>query len=407
MRIAIINQPLGNRGDESAHKAFMHELMKSLPECEFDVIFLDREQPLVDAMALKGAKYINITGCKRFLYRAIIYSYIIGWLPVSFVQPLLSKYKNVIDKYDVVICAPGGICMGGFMNWKHIWQLSVAQYLGKPTFYWGRSIGPFSEDDLLHRIFKKVSSRLLHNFTYLSLRDQISIEIAHEIGVSADKVVDSAFLETPDVAIPQKISQQLSQDYIVFVPNSLTWHYKYRAISQDKIDAFHLMIINYINKVYPSLLIVMLPQTFMSKIDDYNYFLSLKQRSATKSNIVVIDEGQNSDIQQKIISNAKLVIGERYHSIVFAINNSVPFISLVYEHKMLGLLDTLGMMEYGVDIQDIFNEGSSYEMQSAFNKIVSLVNNVPDVPSPEQPKICVRKGFDKMISLIKGLSGRS
>lgn len=402
MRIAIINQPLGNRGDESAHKAFIHSLMKSLPGCKFDVIFLNREQTLVDAMKVDGVCYINIKGSERLLYRAILYSYILRCIPLSFFHPMLRRYKRIIEQYEIVICAPGGICMGGFMNWKHIWQLSAAQYLKKPTLYWGRSIGPFSDNDIPHHVFKRVSYQLLRNFDYLSLRDNVSTNIAKEIGVAYDSVVDSAFLETPDAAIPDSIKRQLGLSYIVFVPNSLTWHYKYKGIPQDRIDSFHLEIIDIIHTMYPASSIVMLPQTFKSKIDDYNYFLSIKNKSSV-GNIVVIDENQNSDIQQKIISGARLVIGERYHSVVFAINNSVPFISLVYEHKMSGLLETLGMTEYSVDIQNIFDNDAYNKMSIAIEKIKYLVENIPRSPSPVLAKTCVRGGLDNMISLIKSM----
>ena len=68
-----------------------------------------------------------------------------------------------------------------------------------------------------------------------------------------------------------------------------------------------------------------------------------------------------SNFQQTLISNAKLVIGARYHSIVFAINNEVPFISLSYEHKMNGLLEILDAEKRSVDIYELKKADANIE----------------------------------------------
>ena len=139
------------------------------------------------------------------------------------------------------------------------------------------------------------------------------------------------------------------------MPNQLTWHYRYQKVPQERIDQFHLELIELLHARYPGHTIVMLPQTYRSVINDYGYFCRLAERAAGKP-VVVIDEQQSSDVQQKIIAGARLVVGERYHSIVFAINNRTPFVSLSYEHKMTGLLEKLGLLDRSVDVQGIFSD---------------------------------------------------
>lgn len=400
MRIAIINQPLGNRGDEAAHKAFVHALLKHFEY--IDIVFLNREQQAIESIKVNNINYINVSGFSRGYFKVIKYSLLIHCIRLSFLHPLLGKFKKILLSYDLIICAPGGICMGGFMNWKHIWQLAVAEKLHIPVFYWGRSIGPFTEEDFQHRSFKEFSYRLFRNFSYISLRDEVSMKIARQIGVSPDMVVDSAFLETPNTQIPTELQLEIGDNYIIFVPNQLTWHYKYNSIPQNRIDGFHLHIIDCIAKIYPDTNIVMLPQLYSSPLSDYNYFLSLKRQSPHKQ-VRVINDHYNSDIQQAIIRNSKIVIGERYHSIVFAINNEVPFISLSYEHKMVGLLQTLGMDGSLVEIQKIFNSDSSNEMIYVLNKICNLLKNISGKPSAHNAKKIVNQGFNNMVASIEAL----
>ena len=400
MKIAIINQPLANRGDEAAHKAFVRAICRKFPGYQIDVIFLCAEQSLIDSIKVdaENVSYINIPinrGFRRFEQLG----FLLDNFAFSYLLPALRKFHRLLKTYDKVVCAPGGMCMGGFLSWDHIWQLDVARKLKKPVLYWGRSIGPFSEESFKRKLFKKYSRRLLKYFSYISLRDKISLDIARQFEVNADEVVDSVFLEIPTARIPESVLKDIDgSEYVVFVPNSLTWHPRYKDIPQERIDEFYLEIIKLLETKFADKKIVMLPQTYKSDINDYEYFLKLKQLSSCK-NILVIDENQSSDVQQAIIKGANFVIGARYHSIVFAINNEIPFVSLSYEHKMKGLLETLCMTDRIVEIQDIFDDKTS-EYKNALDKVETLVCEKQEKPSVQQAREIVQNGFERFCEEI-------
>lgn len=402
MKIAILNQPLGNRGDEAAHKAFVRRLANSLPDCQIDVVFIYDNQEKIDAfnVHLPNVGYVNILGTEYRGWRMIHWSYLHKLVFLSYLHPLFWKFRRYLKKYDKVICAPGGMCMGGFKDWKHIWNLETAKRLHKPIFYWGRSIGPFTEDNKDSKIFKQNSVKLLKYFAFTCLRDSVSIQYANELGIKAVETVDSAFLDCPDAEVPDNILQKIGNDYIVYVPNELTWHPRYPKNLQPKIDAFFLKIFDLISNKFPDKKIVMLPQTYKSFVNDYSYFERMSN-IVNNSNIIVIDENQNSDIQQKIIAGSKLVIGARYHSIVFAINNCVPFISLSYEHKMKGLLERLSTTEYMVEIQDIFDEGNEDTINSAIAKVDELlIQNTAMTHKTEAVEIASAR-FEELLRILQ------
>lgn len=404
MRIAILNQPTGNRGDEAAHKAFVRSIANTMPDCQVDVIFILERQTNIDEFNVKLSNigYINATSVSLGYVRVIHWCYIRKLFFLSYLHPLLWKYKHILKRYDKVICAPGGMCMGGFKNWMHIWALETAKRLHKPIYYWGRSIGPFPDIDVDSKVFKQNSINLLKCFSFTCLRDSISIKYAEELGIKAVETVDSVFLDRPQAAIPENILQQIgTTDYIVFVPNELTWHPRYKKDNSLKIDEFFLSLMDLLVTRWPDRKIVMLPQTYKSSIDDFSYFKRLASKSG-KRNILVIDENQSSDIQQTIIACSKLVIGARYHSIVFAINNEVPFISLSYEHKMKGLLERLLMTKYLVEIQDIFDKGNEEQYNLAIEKVGRLLTEKIDSVSRLEANIIVQEKFDELIRQIKG-----
>ena len=124
-------------------------------------------------------------------------------------------------------------------------------------------------------------------------------------------------MDAPKVILPKEIQQILEgKKYIVFVPNLLIWHYAYKGrISKEMVLSFYSRMTDVIGAHYPDHEIIMLPQTF-----NYGNY------------------------------EASCLVGARYHSVVFAINNNVPFVALSYEHKISGLLETLGKTECMLDI---------------------------------------------------------
>ncbi|MBN2394958.1 MAG: polysaccharide pyruvyl transferase family protein [Candidatus Atribacteria bacterium] len=103
---------------------------------------------------------------------------------------------------------------------------------------------------------------------------------------------------------------------------------------------------------------------------DEVYFKKLKDRINSKR-IIIIPDIYSSDIQQTIISMAMLMIGARYHSIVFAINNEVPFVALSYEHKISGLLEILNLQECMIDIEQLGN--GQLNIEASVNQIEKIV----------------------------------
>lgn len=400
MKIAIIDQPYCNRGDESAHKAFVRQLVKALPGSSFDVFCRTPNYYEIEDLNVNidNVRYLNLN-LGRFYSKIIRYTYYANIVFLSYLYRPLYRFKKLLKQYDYIIGAPGGMNMGGFRDWLHLWFFETAYRLKKPVLYWGRSIGPFNEKDCKSVIFKKHSLKLLDYFSYISLRDRISVNCAVEMGIKAEETIDSAFLECPNATIPCNVMEKInSNDYVVYVPNELTWHPHFPKSLQQRIDNFYVRIIDMINNEYPRSKIVMLPQTYKSVINDYSYFKRLRDISQN-GHIVVIDENQNSDIQQKIIAGAKLVIGARYHSIVFAINNSIPFISLSYEHKMKGLLDELSMSSCLVEIQDIFND--DLKVQHCISDIrQKMLLAEPSIQAKKQAHNIAANSFEKFVRQI-------
>ncbi len=405
MRIAIINQPTGDRGDEAAHWALMRSLTKAFPLISFDVIYLDEPQVKVDGIKLihPNINYINIENPSGndplFCMKLVLATEIPAF---TYFHPTLREYVKLISHYDLIICAPGGIDMGGYMIWPHIFTLYIAMRQKKKILYWGRSIGPFTDEDKGHHLFKKISYKLLEYFDYISLRDDVSFKLAYDLGINCIQTVDSVFLNNPASEIPASYYSELNgKPYIVFVPNELKWHYNFAKYSKNDIDRLYLKIMEIANQAFPNHMIVMLPQMYNTRANDYPYLTTLKEASGLH-NIIVVDDQQNSDIQQSIIAHSDYVIGARYHSIVYSINQGIPFLSLSYEYKMSGMLSYLGESKRHIPIDSILSKiSSNTEFNKMMEQIKTIMSDFSSVTNAQKKaQETSSTAFEKMISHI-------
>lgn len=355
MKILMVNQPINNRGDEAAHRSFVRSLNARFPEAQITIAFLGVSEGSMNQMVVPSPsnRYISVqvqarsTPVAKWALRKGLAGLI------ARVHPTHRRMLELIRDADLVVCAPGGICMGGFQNWPHLHWLELARGLGKKVAYYSRSFGPFPDQTSLNRDFKRISIRLLKSFDFLSIRDRKTMGLADSLGLPYEKSIDSAFLDTPDANLSSELASKIGEgDYIVFVPNELTWHVDYRHLDKEYLDRLYLGIMTMIKQTMPNSRIVMLPQIYNGNPGDVAYFAKLKALSGDDS-VVVLPDSIGSDIQQAIIAKSKMVIGARYHSVVFAINNAVPFVSLSYEHKMSGLLQILGKDAHQYDMEQL------------------------------------------------------
>ena len=393
----MINQPLNNRGDESAHRALVRRILKEIPNAKIRVFFIGEKKDSVRQFRIEDERVTYVSylsqSCTKNKFKYFFYDRLIVWNAffkyVSFCylknvtclwwfNPLIWPLLVAIFRSDFVVNAPGGICMGGFQVWHHIAYLKMAKVLHKDIYYYGRSIGPFPEKTVSNRRFKEESFKLLRYFKFLSLRDEKSESIACQYKIPYVPTVDSAFLDIPNSGVPQNLVECIGDDYIVFVPNVLRWHYAYKNVPKERIDNMFIKMHDALHSAFPKANIVMLPQTFNYDdplFNDVNYFHELKSMLGNPSYIKVIADIYSSDVQQQIIAKSKLIVGARYHSIVFAINNKTPFISLSYEHKMEGLLNIIGGKESMIDISDLSSDEKVNDIMREFSSILSDRNS--------------------------------
>ena len=345
-----------NRGDESAHKALVYALLQRFPDCTIEVLFTGRPQEAVDECRVDDVRveYTNLKVNDRYLR-----SYIrntkrllrIFWYFNPVVRNIVRRYL----KADWVISSPGDKSLGARYDWDHLFFVSLAEFVGCRLAYYGRSIGPFPDDSPMHARFNYLSKKALRRAQFISLRDPESERIASGLGLEFHSTFDTAFLYTPMASLPKEVKDALGEgEYIVLVPNYLISKSKdFTGRSTPlQVKLFFTELARRILEQFPDCRVVMLPQLFCGTdylSTDYAFFKDIASEVGDER-LVVLPDTLISEYHQAVTAGAKCVVGARYHSIVFALNNNVPFVTLNYEDRILGMLESLGKQDRVVDI---------------------------------------------------------
>lgn len=404
MRILIINQHAGNRGDEAAGKALLRALDKENDLKQVDILYnavnMREEEKLYFQTSLNITHHSAFT-LSFFDKIFIIISFLLpfGLIRILPKTPNLGMEFMLIKKAKLVVSAPCGVNMGPYRDWRYLWRLYISVKLGKPLAIYSISFGPLPNNWL----FKRISVYVLRHCKFLSLRDKQSQQYAEELHVKFNPSIDTVFLDnTSTPEIPVEISNLRSEKYVIVVPNKLYFLYpQYKKICPEKLDQFYLTIINlFVNK---GLNVVLLPHLYTS-FNDKHYFEKLYKQLPNKEKVSVFPDHYSCDVLQTVIRNAEFLVGARCHSIVFAIRGNTPFIALSYEHKMKHMLSLLSLDEYAVDLEEQtfdqdFSNRLANKIESCFDRRKTIEQEISCAKN--NAKDIARKTFSAFLHFIK------
>jgi polysaccharide pyruvyl transferase WcaK-like protein len=245
---------------------------------------------------------------------------------------------------------------GGFLSdwqreapWLWLRQLIVARLLGKKTMLYGLGTGPF----LTTRgafLTKVIINRYAD---YITVRDEKSKLWLLETGVDKDIFVsgDPALsLESDDeegVALLKEMDcpgKPLVGLNAIPLFCSGEWGSK---TDRYNLLAEHLTtLVGHLIKDH-GVRVVGIP--FMEM--DRDFLTSIASR-LKRGELVVLDHKVSPGSLLSVVDHMKVMIGMRYHSILFSALSATPFYGIVYHHKGRELVRTMGMEPYSQEIGD-------------------------------------------------------
>ena len=383
IKIVITNSHADNRGDEAAQRSMINSLKILIPNAEFTVLTISP-----DGLQLQE----NIHILRTFSASKKTGLFIILWTffrSLGIRLPTFNKGRKIFEAIekmanaDVIISAPGGPYFGDLYSshemQEHLLHICLSKILRKPVMIYGPSMGPFES-----RWRNIIRRYILNKVEVISLRDHISEKYLKGLNLSYPLVyltTDSAFqnitsvnnVRAKEIMIAEKIidSQKESNNKFLvgITPTGAEWNYRNIVNSQKEQEKYNQIIakaLNYLINKFDAT-IVFFPQLYGNS-DDIPLINDIIKLVDRKDNVRILSKKWDSDVQQAVISQMELFIGNRYHSVIFALKGKVPTVCLAYEHKSVGIMHAAKMDKFVITVSDLTYEDLIDKIKQAWNQ---------------------------------------
>ena len=297
----------GNHGDESVLRAIISDLRAISPGIKITVLS-------------RKPKDTAITYGVRSIYR--------------FNYPMVLREL----KRSTLLISGGGSLIQDVTSsrslWHYLFVIRSAVKRHTRVMLYANGIGPVNRP----KNIKKVA-RALNEVDVITLRDEESLAMLEEMGVSTDKTVvtaDPAFaLENVDndkTSILLRNLRLTSRKY--FCVSVRSWKSSEKNLNSD--------ILNFCSYIYgkyryTALFVPMQP---------VDAAISKSLAGQMKQAGMYAGDNLSIDAVQGLISGAEFTLGMRLHSLVYSIKAGVPAIGLVYDPKVASMLKQFGQGYY-------------------------------------------------------------
>lgn len=217
--------------------------------------------------------------------------------------------------------------------------LGLAQWLRVPTMLLGAGVGP-----LKTALGRTLSAIVARNCAVCAVRDPLSVDILHHLGVKRVKLVADPVIAL-DPAPPSRIDTILSRAGIELggEPLIAVAIRPWPGFFERQFKAFSAVVAQMAARVGAQ--IVLLP--FQRPHDDritYELADCLRFRPLNHAvTVTLLDEVLGPADLLGLISRCHLVVGMRLHALIMAAASRVPFLGVAYDPKVAQFAKTWGM----------------------------------------------------------------
>lgn len=272
------------------------------------------------------------------------------------------RLLNNLKSADLLFNVGGG-------NLNSIWRFGglyskcftylICKILGKPIILSGQTIGPINS-----WFDRKFAMFVLNKVGVITLRDTTSKSVLKSIGV-----VKPVIKETADdaVLLPCATHEEIKA---AFLNEKIDAHHPLIGINMVGLGYFSTAKLNKAKQILAQVAdyliseldarIVFVPMQYSLGADDRDAMSEVLGLMELKDKARIIMNEYDDKTLKGIIGQMDLVIGLRYHFIVFATTMQVPSIGIYldqyYAMKIKGILELMGQEKYAGDIDKISSE---------------------------------------------------
>lgn len=355
-----------NKGDAALVSVLLNDIKRQYPKATVSILTFEDTTAVPTFEGVKQyPSFMNLAlttfsnRIVKLLYSLYIVSATLLWaqankhLNISLWLP--GRVKNTAKIYseaDLII--PVG---GGYIRSSHSLTSSInlglllhplifGKILQKPTVLYTQSVGPF------YRSWeRRVVPAVLKKLDKVILREDISRELLATLGVTENVVrsVDSGFLFEAKEPIDLRKKLGISKNQLLVGVTVRKW---LDPSQQTSYETGMAHIIDYVIDKYDAS-VVFIPQVTAAfhGDDDRQASQDVFELLDHKDNAYVLTENMTHYDIKAMYDNLDVIIGTRFHSVIFSLTSYVPALAIEYEHKTGGIMRDLGLSEWVIKIE--------------------------------------------------------
>lgn len=260
-----------------------------------------------------------------------------GMYPVKAVNRF--KLKEVLRavKDSSILISGGGSLLQDVTSTRSLWYylavMTIARLYKKPVMVYANGIGPIDK-----KINRLVTRAVLNKVDLITLRDEDSKEYLKDMKVKNKEVyvtADPVF--TLDPASKEVVDK-------IFIKEGIPQNERLIGISlrqwkkADNLEAIISRTIDYIIKTY-KVNVVLIPMHFPEDVLISKNILNMVKEKGC----YILSEKYSVEEIMGVIKELDLIVAMRLHSLIYAATQSIPMVGLVYDPKIEGILNSIGM----------------------------------------------------------------
>jgi colanic acid/amylovoran biosynthesis protein len=372
MKIAISHiYSSNNKGDAAILAAQIRELERVFPQAAFIGFTIDTiaEAATFEGMPLTNSlMYYALTASRSRVVKAIYGLVMMGYTTLWALAykrtrlqlPIPKRWARPIHRLldaDMQVGVGGGYLRGtpdllsSYLLLLLTHQLVLAKLLQKPVYLYAQSIGPF-----YGRFQRQVAKTALNHVDVIILREEVSRRYIDGMALTKPRIItsaDTAFLFETSTSFNVAALFQSTKPRQIAGITAREW---LEPKTQQLYEEGLVELIRYLTTHNYG--VVAIPQVTSRHHGDDDREVIQRLASAVGSNELFIPLHAEYDHHtiKALYASLDLLIGTRFHSVIFALSSDVPCIAIEYEHKTSGIMIDLGLEEWYIAMEDVDGE---------------------------------------------------
>jgi len=286
------------------------------------------------------------------LFFSMLYQYILSKFNLKKLIQKRYNYKSLSEADYIIVC--GGGFLGGkkFDSFIHLFQIYIDTLFGKKVIVMGTSIEPISNN-----LIKHITEKILKKIDFIFAREEITYRYLKNFMPldKIDLIPDFAFMLNDDKSEAKEILEYKKGFPITYGITVRNWNFPNEKNSQEKMLNYKNVLakfIDYMAKEYNAAFIF-IPQVIVSYGNDVDVAKEIKKQIHYQEHFLILEDDFSPEEIKNLIWHCDFFIGTRMHSNIFALSMNVPTIAIAYEKKTNGIMHTVKMDNYILDINTI------------------------------------------------------